>query len=63
LNECEVVGGELVVARCDATTLFDLVEEAFNEVAGSVEIRTEADWLVAVALGRDVGLRPLLDGE
>ena len=54
LDECQVVGGELVVARCDSTTLFDPVEEAFDPVAGAVEIRAEANWILAVALRRDV---------
>jgi len=43
--------------------LLDPVEEAFDEIAGSVEIRAEADWLVVVAFRRDVGPRSLLDGE
>jgi hypothetical protein len=41
LNECEVVGRELVVARCDSTTLLDPVEEAFNDIAGPVELWAE----------------------
>jgi hypothetical protein len=38
----------LIVARSDATTLFDFVKEALDEIAGSVEMRTEADWVVAI---------------
>ncbi len=60
LNECEVVGRELVVARCDPTTLLDPVEEAFNDIAGSVEAWAETDWLIAVAFRRDVGPGALL---
>ena len=63
LDECEVIGGKLVVVRCGPTTLLDLVEEAFDEVAGSVEIRTEADRTVAIAFRRDVGPSAFLDGE
>ena len=36
-----VVGRELVVARCDSTTLLDPVEEAFNDIAGPVELWAE----------------------
>ena len=59
LNECEVVGRELVVARCDPTTLLDPVEEAFDDIAGSVEVWAETDWLIAVAFRRDVGPGPV----
>jgi hypothetical protein len=38
LDEGKVVGGEFVVARCDPTALLDLVEETFDEVAGSIEV-------------------------
>jgi hypothetical protein len=48
------------VARCDPTALFDFVEEAFDEIVGSVEIRAEADWRVAIAFRRDVGPRSFL---
>jgi len=36
LNKCEIVGRELVVARCHTTAMFDLVEEPFDQVAGSI---------------------------
>jgi hypothetical protein len=49
LDEREVVRGELIVARSDATALFDFVKEALDEIAGSVKMRTEADWIVAIA--------------
>jgi hypothetical protein len=63
LDEGKVVGRELVVPRCDPTALVDPVEEAFDEVAGSIEVRTEADRFVAITFRRDVGPRALLDGE
>jgi len=43
--------------------LFDFVEEALDEIAGSVEMRTEADWIVAIAFWWDVGLSAFLDGK
>ena len=36
LDKCKVIGSELVAARCDPAALFDLVEEAFDPVAGAV---------------------------
>jgi hypothetical protein len=35
LTADKVVGGEPIIARCDPTTLFDLVEEPLNQVAGA----------------------------
>jgi hypothetical protein len=63
LDEGKVVSGEFVVARCDPTAMLDFVEETFDEVAGSIEVWTEADRLVAITFRRDVGPRALLDGE
>jgi len=40
--KARVVGGELVVARCDPPTLLDLVEEPLDQVAGAIEMRPEA---------------------
>jgi hypothetical protein len=37
-----VVGSEFVVARRDPPTLFDLVEEPFDQIARTVEIRAAA---------------------
>src|SRR5262249_29175987 len=42
LDECEVVGSELVVAGCHTPTVLDLVEEPLDQVASTVKIRTEA---------------------
>lgn len=55
LDECEIVGRKLVVARRDPTTVFDLVEEPLDQIAGAVEVEAEADWLVAIAPWRAVG--------
>src|SRR6185369_10344553 len=43
LDKRKVIGGELVVPRRYPTALLDPVEEAFDEVANSIEVRTEAD--------------------
>src|SRR6266566_2606602 len=42
LDECEVVGRELVVARCHTPIVLDLVEEPLDQVASPVKIRTKA---------------------
>ncbi len=55
MDEGQVVGRELVVARRDPPTLFDLIEESFDQSARSVEIRTKADRLGAIASRRYVG--------
>ena len=42
--------------------MLDLVEEPLDLVAGLVEVGTEADWVLAIALRREVGPRaPLVD--
>ena len=63
LDEGEIVGGELVVASGDAATLLDLVEEPLDQIAVPVEVRTEADRVLAIAFRRDVCPRALLAGE
>ena len=57
MNERKVVRGELVVARCNPAAVLDLVEEAFDQVPSPVEIRAEADRLVAIAPWWNVGPR------
>jgi hypothetical protein len=42
LDECKIVGRELVVAGCYAPTVLDLIEEPLDQVANPVKIRTEA---------------------
>ena len=39
-----MVGGKLVVASGDATTLFNAVKGSLDQIARSVEIKVEADW-------------------
>ena len=48
LDHGHVIRGQLVVARGDAAEVFDLVEEAFHEVARLVEMGAEADRVLAV---------------
>jgi hypothetical protein len=36
LDECKVVGRELVVASCDTPRFFDLVEEPLDQIAGAI---------------------------
>jgi hypothetical protein len=54
LNECEVVGRELVVARRHAPTVLDLVEEPFDQVASPVEIWAEAQRLCPISFWWDI---------
>ena len=55
LDKGKVIGGKPVVARCNATTLFDPVEEPLDPVRVAVEMRAVADWVAAVLFGGDVG--------
>jgi putative tryptophan/tyrosine transport system substrate-binding protein len=43
--------------------LFDLVEKPLDQVAGTVKKRTEADWVIAIAFGRDIGPKAPLGSE
>jgi hypothetical protein len=63
LDECKVIGGEFVVTRRDPATLLDLVEEPLNQVAGTIEVGTEADGFVAIASRRNVGPNAPLGGK
>ena len=56
MDEGKIVGGQFVVASCDPTTLLDPVKEPFDQVAGSVEIRAEADRIVAIAFRWDADI-------
>ena len=46
---------QLVVAGCDAAKSFDLVEEPLEEVALPIEEFAEADRVLAIGPGRNVG--------
>ena len=56
MDEGKIVGGQFVAASCDPTTLLDPVKEPFDQVAGSVQIRAEADRIVAIAFRWDADL-------
>src|SRR3546814_18354347 len=69
--EASVVSGELVVPGCDASEVFDLVEEAFDEITFFVEMGVEAaplrgcsaprdDWLCAAGGDGAHGALPVL---
>ena len=45
------------MARRDPSTLFDPIEEPFDQVARTVEVRAEAEGLVAIASRRNVGAK------
>ena len=49
---------ELVVARCDAPEVLELVEEALDQVALPVEFAIDGALDLAVALGWDVSSPP-----
>lgn len=53
----------LVEAGCDASELFELAEEAFDEVATSVEVTIDRALKLDAALGRDMGLATRISNE
>ena len=59
----EEVSGELVVARGDATEVLELVEEALDEIALSIEGAVDRALPLAVALGRDVCSRAVIGDQ
>ena len=63
LEEGEVVFCKLVIPGGDAPTLFDLVEEPFDQVSGAIQIRAKADRIFAISFGRDVSPCSLLARE
>jgi hypothetical protein len=60
LDECEGVGGGLVMARGDPPTLLHLVEKPLHQIPGAIEVAAKADWLCPVPLRRDVCPRAML---
>src|ERR1700736_3318016 len=42
-DERQIVGCELVISGRDTSALLDLVEEPFDEIARTIQIRAEAD--------------------
>ena len=59
----EEVSGELVVACGDAAEVFELVEEALDEIALAIEFGIDGTLDLAVALGRDVRPRAVLGDD
>jgi len=57
------VSCELVVSGGDGSEVFDPVEEALDEVALSINLGVDRTLDLAVALGRDVRSRAVLDDE
>jgi hypothetical protein len=60
LNESEVVRRQLIVARCNPATMLDLVEEPFDQITGSIEIRAEANRSLRLHLGGILASAPFL---
>jgi hypothetical protein len=63
LAKGQIVGRQLVVTSRDSTTLLDLIEESFDQVARSIEIRAKADRLVTITSRRDVSPSALLSDK
>ncbi len=52
-----------MIAGRDASEVFELVEETFNEVALAVQVMGCGALLPAIPLGRDVGARAMVGNE
>ena len=63
LGESEVVGCEFVVASGDTPTLLDHVKEVFDEIVRAIQVTAEANWLLSLALRRNIGSSALLIDE
>jgi hypothetical protein len=63
LDEGKVVGCKLVVACRDPPTSLDPIKEPSDPVTGAVEIRAEADRIVAIASRWDVDPSAFLHGK
>ena len=50
----EIVVGSPVITRCDAAHLFEFVEEAFDQIALSIDPTAEGEGLLFVCLGGNV---------
>jgi hypothetical protein len=53
----QVVGRQSVVSGRDTPTLLDLVEEPFDQIAGAIQVRAEADRVFAISFQLDVRAR------
>jgi hypothetical protein len=63
LNESEVVRRQFVIARCDPTTMFDLVEEPFDQIAGSYIYGLKQTGSLRLHLGGILASAPLLGSK
>ena len=54
LYKGEMVGRKLLISSCDPAAVFDQVEEPLDHIAAPIEVRTEADCVLAVLLWRNV---------
>jgi hypothetical protein len=52
LDERQIVGREFVVPGRDTPTLLDLVEEPFDQVPRTIQMRAEADRVFAISFNR-----------
>lgn len=57
-DEGEEVGCVFLIARRNAPTVLDLIEEAFDLISVAVKIRAEANRITPVPAGRDVRQPP-----
>ena len=55
MQEAEIAAGQLIEAREDAPKVLDLADEAFNQMAFSVEQSVVIVRFYGVLLGRDNG--------
>src|SRR3954453_13645959 len=62
-DERQIVGCEFVISGRATPTLFDLVEEAFDQVARPIQIRAEANRVFAISFRRNVCPCSLLAGK
>jgi hypothetical protein len=53
LHSGEEISGELIITCGDGTEVFELIEEAFDQVTFTVEREIARSWGLAVGLGRN----------
>ena len=63
LDEGQIVGREFVISGHNTPTLLDVVEELFDQVTRTVQIRAKADRLVTITSRRDVSPSALLSDK
>ena len=63
MDEGQIVRRELVIARGDPPTLFDLIEKSLDQISGAIKVWAEADRLPSIASRRNIGPRTPFGGE